>query len=556
MSTTERLIYLPLGGAGEIGMNAYVYGYGEAGREKLIVVDLGVTFPDMGSTPGVDLIFPDISWLEARRHDIEGIFITHAHEDHVGAIGHLWDKLGAPIYARSFTSHIARRKMADQGHPEALVKTAEAWPSQIEIGAFQVAFIPISHSIPESSGLLISTPAGRIIHTGDFKMDETPMVGEAFDPALWEEVSKDGVKALVCDSTNVFSEHAGRSEASLGKNIEALVASAPEMVVATTFASNVARVKTLAEAGVRAGRSICLMGRAMRTMIEASIETGVLKDFPTVVTPEDAKSIPRVHLMLLATGSQGERRAATAQLAHGKFQGMELREGDLFLFSSKTIPGNEKDVIRIINQLSEKGVDVVDDSNGTYHVSGHANRPDLQRMHEITKPQCIIPMHGEHRHLRAHQKLAEASGHASVVCVNGMMLDLSGNAPKVVEYVETGRVYLDGTVQYGALDGIMRERIKMAMNGLVHVNIVMDDEDDFFAEPWVEIRGLPTTGRSHGALEDILEEDVSQFLGRAKQKTRQDDDALEDEVRKIVRQTTLSELGKKPEVSVTISRLI
>ena len=556
MSTTERLIYLPLGGAGEIGMNAYVYGYGEAGREKLIVVDLGVTFPDMGSTPGVDLIFPDISWLEARRHDIEGIFITHAHEDHVGAIGHLWDKLGAPIYARSFTSHIARRKMADQGHPEALVKTAEAWPSQIEIGAFQVTFIPISHSIPESSGLLISTPAGRIIHTGDFKMDETPMVGEAFDPALWEEVSKDGVKALVCDSTNVFSEHAGRSEASLGKNIEALVASAPEMVVATTFASNVARVKTLAEAGVRAGRSICLMGRAMRTMIEASIETGVLKDFPPVVTPEDAKSIPRAHLMLLATGSQGERRAATAQLAHGKFQGMELREGDLFLFSSKTIPGNEKDVIRIINQLSEKGVDVVDDSNGTYHVSGHANRPDLQRMHEITKPQCIIPMHGEHRHLRAHQKLAEASGHASVVCVNGMMLDLSGNAPKVVEYVETGRVYLDGTVQYGALDGIMRERIKMAMNGLVHVNIVMDDEDDFFAEPWVEIRGLPTTGRSHGALEDILEEDVSQFLGRAKQKTRQDDDALEDEVRKIVRQTTLSELGKKPEVSVTISRLV
>ena len=198
----------------------------------------------------------------------------------------------------------------------------------------------------------------------------------------------------------------------------------------------------------------------------------------------------------------------------------------------------------------------MDHSNGTYHVSGHANRPDLQRMHEITKPQCIIPMHGEHRHLRAHQKLAEASGHASVVCVNGMMLDLSGNAPKVVEYVETGRVYLDGTVQYGALDGIMRERIKMAMNGLVHVNIVMDDEDDFFAEPWVEIRGLPTTGRSHGALEDILEEDVSQFLGRAKQKTRQDDDALEDEVRKIVRQTTHSELGKKPEVSVTISRLV
>jgi ribonuclease J len=554
--STDRLIYLPLGGAGEIGMNAYVYGYGPKDKERLIVVDLGVTFPDMDGTPGVDLIFPDISWLEERRNQIEAIFITHAHEDHVGAVGHLWEKLGAPIYARAFTAHIARGKLAEYGLPETVVRTASSWPNTVTAGPFDVSFVPVSHSIPESSALAIVTPSGRLIHTGDFKLDRSPIVGEPFDETLWKEVAKDGVKALICDSTNVFSTHEGRSESSLGHHIEKLVADAPHMVVATTFASNVARVKTLADAGKRAGRSICLMGRAMRRMIEAALETGVLSDFPKTVSPEDADAIPRENLMLLVTGSQGERRAASAQLAAGKFQGMELKEGDLFLFSSKTIPGNEKGVIRIINQLSEKGVDVVDDSSGLYHVSGHANQPDLSFMHQLVDPQMVIPMHGEHRHLRAHSKLAQDNGKLSLVCVNGMMLDLSGNAPKVVEYIDTGRVYLDGKVQYGALDGIVRDRIRMALNGLVIINVVMDDEDDLLGEPWVEIRGLPPQGSSNAPLEDILEEDLSQYLGRAGRKTLKDDDALEAGLVKIARQSCLSETGKRPEVSVTISRLM
>ncbi len=554
--STDRLIYLPLGGAGEIGMNAYVYGYGPKDKERLIVVDLGVTFPDMDGTPGVDLIFPDISWLEERRNQIEAIFITHAHEDHVGAVGHLWEKLGASIYARAFTAHIARGKLAEYGLPETVVRTASSWPNTVTAGPFDVSFVPVSHSIPESSALAIVTPSGRLIHTGDFKLDRSPIVGEPFDETLWKEVAKDGVKALICDSTNVFSTHEGRSESSLGHHIEKLVAAAPRMVVATTFASNVARVKTLADAGKRAGRSICLMGRAMRRMIEAALETGVLSDFPKTVSPEDADAIPRENLMLLVTGSQGERRAASAQLAAGKFQGMELKEGDLFLFSSKTIPGNEKGVIRIINQLSEKGVDVVDDSSGFYHVSGHANQPDLSFMHQLVDPQMVIPMHGEHRHLRAHSKLAQDNGKLSLVCVNGMMLDLSGNAPKVVEYIDTGRVYLDGKVQYGALDGIVRDRIRMALNGLVIINVVMDDEDDLLGEPWVEIRGLPPQGSSNAPLEDILEEDLSQYLGRAGRKTLKDDDALEAGLVKIARQSCLSETGKRPEVSVTISRLM
>ena len=553
--SSERLIYLPLGGAGEIGMNAYVYGYGEPGKERLILVDLGVAFPDMDSTPGVDLIMPDISWLAERADQLEGIFITHAHEDHIGAVAHLYNRLNVPVYARAFTANIARRKMEEQGHDPEAVVTISPWPEVTRLGPFTVGAVPISHSIPESGGLVIDTPAGRVIHTGDFKLDEKPIVGEPFDPELWAEISKGGVQALVCDSTNVFSQHPGRSESELGENITKLISEASGMVAATTFASNVARVKTLAEAADRAGRSIVLLGRAMRRMIEAALETGVLTDFPKVIQPEDAAEIPRENLMLITTGSQGERRAATAQLARGKYRGMELKEGDLFLFSSKTIPGNEKGVIWIINQFSEKGVDVVDDSTGLYHVSGHANRPDLERMHEIVKPKILIPMHGEHRHLRQHARLGEAKGIASTVAVNGCMLDITGDAPVNAGYVETGRTYLDGSVKIGALDGIVRDRIRMALNGHVVVTAILDEEDEPLGEPWVELKGLPELGISNAPLSEVMEEDLNQFMMRAGKKTLQDDDKLEQELKRVARQTAQAEIGKKPEVTVVVSRM-
>ncbi|MGH1445630.1 MAG: ribonuclease J [Cognatishimia sp.] len=553
--SSDRLIYLPLGGAGEIGMNAYVYGYGPKGKERLILVDIGVTFADMETSPGVDLIFPDMSWLIQNKDRLEAIYITHGHEDHIGAIGQFWDKLGAPVYARVFTSNLARHKMRDQGQPEDAIATVSAWPETTTAGPFTVGFLPISHSIPESGSLVIDTPVGRIIHTGDFKLDETPVVGEAFDPELWADVSSKGVKALVCDSTNVFSLQAGRSEATVGPEIEKLVAASPNLVAATTFASNVARVKTLAEAGQRAGRSICLMGRAMRRMVEAGLETGVLTDFPKVVSPEDAQGIPRGNLMLLVTGSQGERRAASAQLARGKHNGLTLKEGDTFLFSSKTIPGNEKGVFRIINQFSEMGVDVVDDNSGLYHVSGHANRPDLEKMQDIVNPTMVIPMHGEHRHLREHAKLSEAKGRASIVAVNGTMLDLTGDTPKVVGSVETGRTYLDGSVKIGAMDGIVRDRIRMALNGHVIVNVILDEDDEPLGEAWVELMGLPEVGSSNAPLVDVLEADLTQFLGRAGAKTLADDSKLEENLRRIARNSSKDEIGKKPEVTVIVSRL-
>ncbi len=553
--SSDRLIYLPLGGAGEIGMNAYVYGYGKPGKERLIVVDMGVAFPDMDGSPGVDLILPDIQWLKERRDRIEAIFVTHAHEDHVGAIAHTYEVLQAPIYARTFTANIARRKMSEHGHPDDAVQTVGAWPHQQGAGPFQVGFLPISHSIPESSALVIDTPEGRLIHSGDFKIDLTPGVGEAFDPELWAEVCKDGIKALVCDSTNVFSPLPGRSEATLGSEIEKLISGASGMVVATTFASNVARVKTLAVAGDKAGRSIVLLGRAMKRMVEAALETGVMKDFPNTVSPEEARGIPRENLLLLVTGSQGERRAASAQLARGKYQGIEMKEGDMFLFSSKTIPGNERGVIRIINQFSEIGVDVVDDSSGLYHVSGHANRPDLETLHEVVKPQVLIPMHGEHRHLREHVKIAEGKGMTGVLAVNGMMIDLSGNKPSVAEYVETGRTYLDGSVQIGALDGVVRDRIRMALNGHVTVTVIMDEDDEPLGDPWVDMMGLPEMGRSKAPLADVIEADLSQFLGRSKAATLRDDDKLNEGLKRAVRQSAQDEIGKKPEVTVVVSRL-
>jgi len=358
------------------------------------------------------------------------------------------------------------------------------------------------------------------LHSGDFKIDVTPGVGDPFDQGLWEEVSKDGVKALVCDSTNVFSDAPGRSEMTIGPAIAQMMKEAQGMVVATTFASNIARLKTLALAAVEADRSVVLLGRAMRRMVEAATEVGILQGFP-----------PRENVMLLVTGSQGERRAASAQLANGNYLGIKLKEGDTFLFSSKTIPGNERGVIRIMNQLSEMGVDVVDDAGGKYHVSGHANRPDID------------------------VKLANKHGRTGIVAVNGMMIDLSGNAPTVAEYIETGRTYLDGTAKIGQFDGIIRDRIRMALNGHVIVTLIIDENDEPLGDPWVELNGLAEVGNSGAPLVDVIEQDLSQFINRANKKTLVDDLKLEKELKTIARRTAQGEIGKKPEVMVIVSRL-
>ena len=553
----NRLIYLPLGGAGEIGMNSYVFGYGPPGKERLILIDLGVTFPDMDTSPGVDLILPDVSWLHDKLDRLEAIFITHAHEDHIGALAPLWPELGKKVYARKFTATIGRLKFEEAGLPIDQIITVEPRPAVIEAGPFKVQFVPVSHSIPESSALVIDTPAGRIFHSADFKIDHTPVVGEGWDDARFAEiVAEKPVKVMTCDSTNVFSTHEGRSEATLAQPLTELIRNSTGMVVATTFGSNVARLKTLAEAARAADRTICVLGRSMKRMLSASEETGVLLGFPKTVTPEEALDVPRRNLMLLVTGSQGERRAASAQLSRGKYLGLEMKEGDTFLFSSRTIPGNERDVIRVWNAFSEMGVNVLDDQNGKYHVSGHANRPDLEHVHRLILPDMLIPMHGEHRHLREHVRIATKAGIAAAVAPNGTMLNLTGDVPEVADYVETGRIYLDGTAMVGALDGVVRDRIRMALNGHVTVTLILDETDSPMGEPWVELMGLSGTGRGERPLAETIETDLDEVIGRLGRKVMADDTKLEEEIRKVVRQVAMEEIGKKPEVNVVISRLV
>ena len=552
----ERLIYLPLGGAGEIGMNAYVYGYGPKGRERLILVDLGVSFPDMDSTPGVDLIMADISWLLARLDRLEAIFITHAHEDHIGALAHLWPQLKKPVYARKFTATIGRMKFEEAGLPLDAIKTVEARPAAVTAGPFTVQFVPVSHSIPESAALVIDSPAGRVVHTGDFKLDANPGVGEGWEDQRFADIAAETpVKALMCDSTNVFSLHAGRSESTLHEPIAELIRGAGGMVVATTFASNVARLKTLAEAGRAAGRSVCLLGRAMKRMVTAAEESGVLAKFPPTITPEAALEVPRRNLMLIVTGSQGERRAASAQLSRGKYLGLEMKEGDTFLFSSKCIPGNEREVGKIINAFSEMGVDVIDDNTGKYHVSGHANRPDLEHVHRLLLPDMVVPMHGEHRHLREHVRIAHEAGIASIIATNGTMLDITGEVPVVAERIEAGRTFLDGSALIGAMDGIVRDRIRMALNGHITVTLILDEGDDPLGDAWVDLRGLPTKGKGGRDLAETLEGDLGEFVAGASKKLLGDDDKLDEALKRVVRQVTMEEIGKKPEVTVVVSRL-
>jgi ribonuclease J len=554
--SANRLIYLPLGGAGEIGMNCYVYGYGPAGKERLILVDLGVAFPDMDGSPGVDLIMADTAWLEARLDRLEGIFITHAHEDHIGGLGHLWPKLQKKVYCRRFTATIGKLKFDEAGLPQEMIQIVEPRPATVELGPFKVQFIPVSHSIPESSALLIDTPAGRILHSGDFKIDHDPVVGEAWDDARFADiVAERPVKALMCDSTNVFSTHEGRSESTLGPALTELIKSSGGMVAATTFGSNVARLKTLAEAARAADRSVCVLGRSMKRMISASEEAKVLANFPRTISPEEALEVPRKNLMLLVTGSQGERRAASAQLSRGKYLGIEMKQGDTFLFSSKIIPGNERGVYQVWNAFSEMGVNVVDETGGKYHVSGHANRPDLEHVHRLVLPDMLIPMHGEHRHLREHARIATEAGIAAHVASNGMMIDLTGDVPEVAEYVETGRTYLDGSVLIGAMDGVVRDRIRMALNGHALVTVILDEADEPMGEPWVELMGLPETGKGGRALSETIEGDLAEFVDKAGRKLLRDDTKLDEAIRKVTRQVSMEEIGKKPEVTVVISRL-
>ncbi|MEO1687378.1 MAG: ribonuclease J, partial [Pseudomonadota bacterium] len=452
------LVFLPLGGCGEIGMNMYLYGHGRGDARRWIMVDCGVSFGDMETSPGIDLTMADPAFIAGQAERLEGIFLTHAHEDHIGALGRLWPRLRAPIYARPFTAHHIRRKLDEAGvSPKALRVVDGLGP--VEAGPFTVRFQPVTHSIPETSAFVIDTPAGRILHTADFKVDADPQLGEPFDHAAFRALGDEGVDVLVCDSTNVMLEGNGGSEAEVMGPLTEIIKAAPGAVAATTFASNVARLQSLARAASQSGRAVALVGRAMGRMVDAAHETGWLKDFPTVISDEEAKSIPAEHVFYLVTGSQGENRAALARIANGSHPTVSLGENDTVIFSSKTIPGNEAGVIKVVNQLSERGVKVIDEHSpglsGRIHVSGHARQGDLQALYDAVRPRVSVPMHGEHRHLMAHAEFASGLGVPCVPAVNGTVLAIDGPLPEVLDEVETGALYLDGDTLIGAHDAVM-----------------------------------------------------------------------------------------------------
>ncbi len=550
------LVYVALGGAGEIGMNCYLYGLGKGKKRRWLMADLGIGFGNMETAPGIELVLPDLEFLMAERERLEAIVLTHGHEDHVGALPHLWPKLKVPIYARPFTAEIVRRKFEEFGLDQKAIHEVELG-RRIEAGPFSVEWLDVTHSIPEGSMLAVRTPVGTVLHSGDFKMDPEPLLGRPFDIHAFEELGREGVLAMACDSTNVFMPGRAGSEAEVAPNIRRIIADAPGAVAATSFASNVSRIRTLAMAAQDAGRSIVVAGRAMRQMIEMAVKMRQVPDFPPVVNERAAGDIPASHLFYLVTGSQGEARAALARIASGTHPTVKLGEGDTVVFSTKTIPGNEAGVYRLYNRLSERGVRVIDAEVERIHVSGHARRDDLKRLYRALKPRVSVPIHGEHRHLVEHARSAGIWGVPhGFVAPNGTVVRLDGNAPGVVEHVETGRVYLDGKVQVGALDGVVRERLKAARNGHVVVALTVDLEGELIADPEVRCLGAPRDGEGWDApLDEMIGAAVDDAIERAPSTAKRSDSEIEQIASRAARSVTVHRWGKKPETTVIVTRL-
>jgi len=550
------LYYLPLGGADEIGMNMYLYGYGPEGKQRWIMVDCGIGFPDEAQAPGVETMTPDPAWIAERSDRLDGIFITHAHEDHIGAVGSLYEKLKAPIYCTAFPAEIARRKMEEAGESPKNINIVEP-NTPIKLGKFEVTFFPMTHSVPETSALIIRTPAGTLFHTADFKIDPDPIYGKPMDKDALKRLGDEGVLAIVCDSTNVFEQGRSGGEKTIQDNLNKVIAGCKGKVAATTFASNVARLKMLADAATANERAVVVAGRAMKRMIEAGHRSGAAANFPDTVSEDQARDIPDENLFYLVTGSQGENRAAVARIASDSHPVVSMGRGDTMIYSSKTIPGNEVEVARIQNKLVERGIEIIDSDTADIHVSGHACRDEIEEVYSLLKPKYAIPMHGEHRHLHEHAESALKWGAAqSFVVTNGQMLHVAANGPRVVDEVPNGRLYRDGNAIVGSQDGVVRDRKRMAMNGHIAVSVILDDDGQLVVESDVRATGAPKrTGKRGGTFEQRIAEAVDEAIKSAPRKKRQDDDGLEELVSQVARRTANKLWGKKPETVVFITRI-
>ncbi|HUD50279.1 ribonuclease J [Parvibaculum sp.] len=551
----DELVFLPLGGAGEIGMNLNVYGYGPEDDRQWIVVDLGVTFGD-DRTPGVDLIMPDPAFLEERRDEIIAIVLTHAHEDHIGAVAHLWPRLRCPVYATPFTATLVKAKLMEAGIEAQVPLNIVPLGSRFTLGPFDIELVTLTHSIPEPNALAIRTPLGLVMHTGDWKIDPEPLVGDDMDVTRLSEIGDEGVLAIVCDSTNVFTPGTSGSEAEVAKSLIEVIRQCEERVAVTTFASNVARLESIAKAAEACDRHVVLVGRAMFRIVGAARDAGYLNGLAPFLTEHDIGYLPRDKVLLLCTGSQGEPRAALARIVEDTHPNIALSEGDTVIFSSRIIPGNESSIFDLQNRLAERGIRVITEKDHFVHVSGHPCRDELARMYQWIRPQIAVPVHGEARHLAEHAVLArELQVPETVVVRNGLMVRLAPGPAEIVDEAPAGRIYLDGEVLIEADEGAVQERRKLAFSGSAFVSLVLDKDGKVRGDPQVRLMGLPEED-SHGvSFEDRALDAIDEALERLPPKRRGDDDAVAELMRRAVRGALRREWGKKAQVAVVVTRI-
>ncbi|RVN92032.1 ribonuclease J [Sinorhizobium meliloti] len=555
MAQDEELVFLPLGGVGEIGMNLGLYGYGRPGHRQWIMVDCGVTFPGP-ELPGVDLVLPDIAFLAEQRRNLKAIIITHAHEDHYGALNDLWPGLNVPVYASPFTAGMLEAKRAFEKSRSEIPITIFKQGDRINVGPFSVEAVGVNHSIPEPMALVIRTQLGTVVHTGDWKIDLEPSLGPLTDESRFRQIGEEGVLALVCDSTNALREGVSPSERQVSESLAKIIADTEGRVGITTFSSNVGRIRSVAEAAEAAGREVLLLGSSMKRVVDVARDVGLMEGVKPFLAEDEFGYIPRDKVVVILTGSQGEPRAALAKIARDEMRNVAFSAGDTIVFSSRTIPGNEKAINDIKNGLIEQGIHIITDSEALVHVSGHPRRTELQQMYQWVKPQILVPVHGEAAHLTAHAELGLQSGIPSVPRLrNGEMLRLAPGPAEVIDEAPHGRIYKDGTLIGDFEEMGIGERRKLSFAGHVSVSVVLDSRYDFLGDPDVVPIGLPEFDDEGEAMEDTLYDAVLGAVESIPRAKRKDLAMLQEAVRRAVRSTTNQVWGKKPVVTVFITKV-
>ena len=550
----EELIFCPLGGSGEIGMNMNLFAYGKPENQKWIIVDIGVTFAD-DSIPGIDLIHPDPGFIIDKKEDLLGIILTHAHEDHIGAIAHIWPKLKCKIYATPFTSVLISEKFKEKKIDiTGYLKIVEL-NSTINLDPFKIEFVTLTHSILEPNGLKIETPVGNILHTGDWKCDPDPLIGENINTKRLKEIGKEGVITMICDSTNVFSAGRAGSELDVRKNMLKVLERLNKRVIITSFASNVARMESAFYCAEKVGRQISLVGRSMHRIYKAAKQCGYLNKVIEPLDARDAKNISRDKIVYLCTGSQGEPMGAMTRISNYTHPDVFIEKGDAVIFSSKIIPGNEKKLYKLHNQLVKEGIEVVSEENEYIHVSGHPNREDLRDMYNWIKPKSVIPVHGEHRHMLEHINFAkEMQVPYPVKVENGDIVRLyPGKKPEVYDKAPNGRIYVDGSISVEEDSQSIKERINVSTNGFIEATILITPKGKIHNRPLLTFRGLPIYEKEEfqNGLEDEIEKTIKSFsLNNKKQETN-----LIDALKSTCRKFTKLKTGKRPLTNINLVRI-